>query len=73
MPTSMSVQPQFPNMNAMPPMPMNSMSARNMNAQFANMPFAPNPYYAAFSMPQMPFSMPYWNNMFTNSMPFPVK
>ena len=23
-------------------------------------------------MPQMPFNMPYWNNMFTHSMPFPV-
>ena len=72
MPTSTSVPPHFPNMNAMPSMPMNAMSAQNMNAQFANMPFAPNPYYAAFSMPQMPFSMPYWNNMFINSMPFPV-
>ncbi|KAL8121230.1 hypothetical protein AgCh_018101 [Apium graveolens] len=72
MPTSISVPPPFPNMNAMPSMPMNAMSIQNMNAQFSNMPFAPNPYYAAFSMPQMPFSMPYWNNMFTNSMPFPV-
>ena len=36
------------------------------------MPFAPNPYYATFSMPQMPFIMPYWNNMFANNMPFPV-
>ena len=43
-----------------------------MNAQFANMPFAPNPYYDVFNMPQMPFSMPYWNNMFANSMLFPV-
>ena len=70
--TSMSVQPQFPNMNAMPPMPVNAIPTQNMNAQFANMPFAPNPYYAAYSMPQMPFNMLYWNNMFTHSMPFPV-
>ncbi|KAL8133556.1 hypothetical protein AgCh_008864 [Apium graveolens] len=25
----------------------------NMNAQFANLPFAPNPYYAAYSPTQM--------------------
>ncbi|KAL8126889.1 hypothetical protein AgCh_013981 [Apium graveolens] len=25
-----------------------------------------------YGMPQMPFSMPYWNNIFTHSMPFPV-
>ena len=72
MPTPMSVHSQFPNINAMPPMPVNIMPTLNMNAQFANMPFAPNPYYTAYSMPQMPFSMPYWNNMFTPSMPFPV-
>ena len=72
MPTLMSVQPQFPNMNVMPLMPVHAMPTQNMNAQFANMPFAPNPYYAAYNMPQMPFSMPYWNNMFTPSMPFPV-
>ena len=72
MPTSIYVPPSFPNMNALPSMPMNAMSTQNMNAQFPNMPFAPNSYYAAFSMPQMSFSMPYWNNMFTNSMPFPV-
>ncbi|KAL8099891.1 hypothetical protein AgCh_032226 [Apium graveolens] len=71
MPTSISVPPPFSNMNYMPSMPMNAMSTHNMNEQFANMPFAPNPYYAAFSMPQIPFSMPYLNNMFTNSMPFP--
>ena len=50
MPTSMSVPPHFPNMNAMPPKPMNAMSTQNMNAQFANMPFAPNPYYVVFSI-----------------------
>ncbi|KAL8098471.1 hypothetical protein AgCh_031291 [Apium graveolens] len=72
MPTPMSAQPQFSNMNAMPPMPVNAMPTQNINAQFANMPFAPNPYYAAYNMPQMPFSMPYWNNMFAPSMPFPV-
>ncbi|MDV3180596.1 MAG: hypothetical protein Q8829_02870, partial [Candidatus Phytoplasma australasiaticum] len=70
MPTPMSAPSSFSNMIAMFAMPMNVMPAQNMNAQFANMPFAPNPYYAAFSMPQMPFSMPYWNNMFANSMPF---
>ncbi|KAL8089122.1 hypothetical protein AgCh_038775 [Apium graveolens] len=63
---------QFPNMNAMPPMPVNAMPTQNMNSQFANMPFIPNPYYDAYSMPQMPLSMPYWNNMFTPSMPFSV-
>ncbi|KAL8157615.1 hypothetical protein AgCh_002361 [Apium graveolens] len=72
LPTSIYVPPPFPNMNAMPSMPLNAMSTHNMNAQFPNMPFAPNPYYAAFSIPQMPFNMPYWNNMFTNSMPFLV-
>ncbi|KAL8105024.1 hypothetical protein AgCh_028986 [Apium graveolens] len=72
MPTPMSVQPQFSNMNAMPPMPVNAMPTQNMNAQFANMSFAPNPYYAAYNMPQMSFSMSYWNNMFAPSMPFPV-
>ncbi|KAL8103990.1 hypothetical protein AgCh_028276 [Apium graveolens] len=72
MPTPISVQSQFPNMNVMPPMPVNAVPTKNMNAQFANMPFAPNPYYAAYSMPQMPFSMPYWNNMFTPNMPFHV-
>ena len=46
MPTSMSVSPLLPNMNAMPPMPMNVMSTQNLNAQFANMSFAHNPYYA---------------------------
>ena len=51
---------------------MNAMSAQNMNAQFSNMPLAPNPYYAAFSMPQMPFSMPYWDSIFASNMPFPV-
>ena len=70
MPTPMSVQPQFSDMNAMPPMPVNAMPTQNMNAQFANMPFAPNPYYAAYNMPQIPFSMPYWNNMFAQSMPY---
>ena len=69
MPTPMSAPSSFPNMTTMP---MNAISTQNMNAQFANMPFAPNPYYAAFSMPQMPFSMPYWNNMFANNMPFLV-
>ncbi|MDV3191316.1 MAG: hypothetical protein Q8832_02680 [Candidatus Phytoplasma australasiaticum] len=68
----MSAPSPFPSMTAMPTMPMNVMSTQNMNAQFANMPFAPNPYYVAFSMPQMPFIMPYWNNMFANSMPFPI-
>ena len=65
----MYAPPLFP---SMPTMPVNVMPAQNLNAQYANMPFAPNPYYAAFSMPQMPFSIPYWNNMFANSMPFPV-
>ena len=51
MPTSISVPPPFPNINTMSSMPLNAMSTQNMNAQFANMPFAPNPYYAAFSMP----------------------
>ncbi|KAL8124713.1 hypothetical protein AgCh_012388 [Apium graveolens] len=72
MPTSIYVPPHFSNINAMPSMPMNAMSAKSMNAQFSNIPFAPNPYYVAFRMPQMPFNMPYWNNMFTNSMSFPV-
>ncbi|KAL8115029.1 hypothetical protein AgCh_021744 [Apium graveolens] len=53
MPTSIYVPPHFPNMNDMPSMPMNVMSTQNMNAQFANMPFAPNPYYDAFSPTQM--------------------
>ncbi|KAL8112910.1 hypothetical protein AgCh_020281 [Apium graveolens] len=47
MPTSISVPPHFPNINAMPSMPMNAMSTQNMNTQFANMPIAPNPYYVA--------------------------
>ena len=34
------------------------------------MPFVNNPYYSAFSMPQMPYSMPIWNNMFAQSMPY---
>ena len=36
------------------------------------MPFVNNPYYAAFNMPQMPYSMPIWNNMFAQSMPYHV-
>ncbi|KAL8101228.1 hypothetical protein AgCh_033198 [Apium graveolens] len=44
MPTPMSIPPSFPNKTTMPTIPMNAMSAQNMNAQFANMPFAPNPY-----------------------------
>ncbi|KAL8119602.1 hypothetical protein AgCh_016923 [Apium graveolens] len=72
MPTPMSAPSSFSNMTAMSAIPMNAMPPQNMNAQFVNMPFAPNPYYAIFSMPQMPFSIPYWNNMFANSMPFHV-
>ncbi|KAL8114230.1 hypothetical protein AgCh_021184 [Apium graveolens] len=72
MPTPIYVHSSFSIMTTMPSMPMNAMSAQNMNAQFSNMPFAPNSYYATFSMPQMPFSMLYWNNMLTNNMPFPV-
>ncbi|KAL8102655.1 hypothetical protein AgCh_027252 [Apium graveolens] len=53
MPTPMSVQPQFSNMNAMPPMPVNDMPTQNMNAQFAIMPFVPNTYYTAYSPTQM--------------------
>ena len=37
------------------PMHMPVMPQQNSLAHFANMPFVNNPYYAAFSMPQMPY------------------
>ncbi|KAL8110481.1 hypothetical protein AgCh_026264 [Apium graveolens] len=54
--TLMSAPPSFPNMTAMSTMPLNAISTQNMNAQFANMPFAPNPYYAAFNKSEIPKS-----------------
>ncbi|KAL8155757.1 hypothetical protein AgCh_000968 [Apium graveolens] len=69
MPAPISAPPSFLNM---PTIHMNVMPAQNLNAQFANMPFEQNPYYATFNMPQMPFSMSYWNNMFAHNMPFHV-
>ena len=67
----MSVQPMLnmPAMNAMPA--MSAMPNQSMNS-FANMPFAQNPYYAAFNMPHMPYSMPYWNNMCASPMSYNV-
>ena len=52
------------------PMHMHVMSLQNSLAHFANMPFVNNPCYSAFSMPQMPYSMPVWYNMFAQSMPY---
>ena len=52
------------------PMHMPVMSQQNSLAHFANIPFVNNPYYDAFSMPQMPYSMHVWNNMFAQSMPY---
>lgn len=67
--------PQMPIMNNMPEMPglhnaspMPVMPAQFMNAHHANMPFATNPYFA-FNMPQVPYSMPYWNNLYAPPMP----
>ncbi|KAL8120203.1 hypothetical protein AgCh_017376 [Apium graveolens] len=45
MPTRISTPPSFP---IMPTMHVNVMPTHNLNAQYANMPFAQNPYYAAF-------------------------
>lgn len=36
------------------------------------MSFAHNPYYAAFNMQQMPYSMPIWNNLYVQPMPYHV-
>ncbi|KAK1398155.1 hypothetical protein POM88_008018 [Heracleum sosnowskyi] len=37
--------------------------------QYTNMPFVPNPYFNAFSMPQMPWNIPSMNNMYANIAP----
>jgi len=37
------------------------------------MPYINNPYFTAFSMPQMPYNMPMWNNMFAQSMPYQIQ
>ena len=64
------LSPSVPNMPISQLHAMPVMSPQNPLTHFANMPFVNNPYYAAFSMPQMPYNMPMWNNMFAQSMPY---
>ncbi|KAL8090553.1 hypothetical protein AgCh_039850 [Apium graveolens] len=70
--TPMHVPSSMPNMSASPLHAMPVMSQQNPYAHFANMPYFNNPYLAAFSMPQMPYNMPMWNNMFAQSMSYQI-
>ncbi|MGI4673459.1 reverse transcriptase domain-containing protein [Klebsiella pneumoniae] len=56
-------------MNAMPAMPNMFVPNAHANTQFANMPYMPNPYFNAFSMPNMPWNMPGLNNMYATQFP----
>ncbi|KAL8116897.1 hypothetical protein AgCh_023177 [Apium graveolens] len=69
----MPLTPSMPNMSMSPLHAMPVMSHQNPHAHFANMPYVNNPYFTAFSMPQMPYNMPMWNNMFAESMPYQIQ
>jgi len=69
----MPSNPSMPNMSMSPLHAMPVMSHQNPHAHFANMPYINNPYFTAFSMPQMPYNMPMWNNMFAQPMPYQIQ
>ncbi|KAL8098464.1 hypothetical protein AgCh_031284 [Apium graveolens] len=69
----MPSNPSMPNMSMSPLHAMPVMSHQNPHAHFANMPYINNPYFTAFSMPQMPYNMPIWNNMFAQPMPYQIQ
>ena len=69
-----SVHMPLPTMpvNVMPA--MNNMFVQNAHAhtQFASMPYVPNPYFNAFSMPNLSWNMPGHNNMFAPPFQYPI-
>ncbi|KAL8134396.1 hypothetical protein AgCh_009430 [Apium graveolens] len=69
----MPSNPSIPNMSMSSLHAMPVMSHQNPHEHFTNMPYINNPYFTAFSMPQMPYSMPMWNNMLAQHMPYQIQ